>query len=217
MSDDEILKGYFPLVEFLGEVFGKDCEITLHDVRNLENSLILIKNNISGRKIGAPLTDLTLKVLSDSQYTDKNYITKYISKTKNGNKFCSSTYFIKNKDGKIIGFLCININTGKFDKIKSDLNNFFDGLYGRQYLNNNNDNNKTTENLNSTIDELVMSIIKNTLSEMDIPPERMSVEEKMNIVSKLNCKGVFLLKGAIAKVANELKTSENTIYRYINK
>ncbi|WP_238558869.1 helix-turn-helix domain-containing protein [Yersinia pestis] len=41
------------------------------------------------------------------------------------------------------------------------------------------------------------------------------MDEKKEIVKKLNEKGVFLLKGAVAEVAMRLETSEQTIYRYL--
>ncbi|MEA4960594.1 MAG: helix-turn-helix domain-containing protein [Lutispora sp.] len=39
----------------------------------------------------------------------------------------------------------------------------------------------------------------------------------MEIVKQLESQGVFLLKGPVQEVAKHLKTSETTIYRYLNK
>ncbi|GEB80630.1 hypothetical protein DDE01_20450 [Desulfovibrio desulfuricans] len=53
------IERYVPLVDFLGAFLGEDCEVVLHDVRNPDNSVLAIANNhISGRRKGAPLTDL---------------------------------------------------------------------------------------------------------------------------------------------------------------
>lgn len=52
------------------------------------------------------------------------------------------------------------------------------------------------------------------------PPCRwtaLSQDEKIAIVEKLDGKGVFLFKGAVALVAGRLQTSEATIYRYLSK
>ena len=43
----------------------------------------------------------------------------------------------------------------------------------------------------------------------------MTTEEKKEIVEELNAKGVFLLKGTVAEVAQRLDVSEQTIYRYL--
>lgn len=217
MDNDKLLQSYIPLVNFLGDALGSDCEVALHDIRNAEHSLIAIKNNtVSGRQIGSPLTDLALKILTESAYTDKNFITKYSGKTKEGKPICSSTFFIKNENKKIIGLLCLNFNVNKLLETRKVFDEMIFNFFGIEQ-NELKENDQISENLNIPIDELVMSIIQNVLSEMGIPAERMSTDEKMNAVNKLNEKGVFLIKGAIAEVAKQFKTSENTIYRYLNK
>ncbi|MGM0602449.1 MAG: PAS domain-containing protein, partial [Bacillota bacterium] len=40
----EYLNNYKPLVKFLAEVLGENCEVVLHDLNNLENSIIAIEN-----------------------------------------------------------------------------------------------------------------------------------------------------------------------------
>ena len=48
-------------------------------------------------------------------------------------------------------------------------------------------------------------------------PTRLSYQEKMEMVHSLDEKGIFLVKGAIAELAAALKTTETSIYRYLNK
>ena len=78
-------------------------------------------------------------------------------------------------------------------------------------------NNNIEENFGETIEDITISSIESVIKDMNIPPERMSSEEKMEIVKKLNEKGIFLLKGEVSRVANYLKVSDATIYRYISK
>ncbi|KAJ49958.1 putative transcriptional regulator YheO [Clostridium tetanomorphum] len=218
MNDEQILAMYIPIVNFIGDALGASCEVVLHDTRNASNSVIAIKNNnVSGRKIGSPLTDLALKKLKDEKKNPEQYITKYSGKTKDGKILNSSTYFIRNNDNKIIGMLCINIDVTKLINFKNLFNELTNELIGEGKEDFIEEQNKESENFTESIEELVMSIIENTLLEVDIPPERMSPDEKMNVVHSLNEKGVFLIKGAIGDVAKQLKTSENTIYRYLNK
>ena len=51
----------------------------------------------------------------------------------------------------------------------------------------------------------------------DVPVERLTQDEKMEIMAALNRKGVFLLKGSVSYVAKELHSSEASIYRYLGK
>ena len=74
------------------------------------------------------------------------------------------------------------------------------------------------ENLSTcTLEELTSTIINQVLDQAVIEPERMSADEKIAIVSQLHEKGVFLLKGSVIEVAERLKTSEATIYRYLKQ
>lgn len=213
------LELFMPLVDFIGEIFGADCEVVLYDLTNADNSIVAIRNNsISGRKTGDPITDFGLEILKENKYNDKQYVTKYSGRTKDGKILKASTFFIRNTENKIIGMFCININVTKMLGVKEIIDNFISDICSPE------DKSRETypkaeisENFTRTIEELVMAIIENTVSEADIPPERMSSEEKMDIVHKLNEKGVFLLKGAVTEVARQLKASENTIYRYLNK
>ncbi|MFJ5716313.1 transcriptional regulator [Neobacillus sp. NPDC093127] len=218
------LQPYIPLVEFLGSVMGNQCEVVLHNVRNIENSIVAIKNgHISNRKIGGSLTDLALKILKNKSYVEKDYLINYSGKTQDGKIVRSSTYFIKDEIGNVVGMLCFNMDLS----IMVETRNLLDSLINATHKVPSNGldlNGKTPsdignpiEDLHTSIEDLTTSIILNTLSEANIPPDRMSADEKIEIVKQLNEKGVFLIKGAVSEVSVHLKTSEATVYRYLNK
>ena len=118
---NDYLKKYIPLVDFLAEVFGDDAEVVLQDVSDFNNSVVSIRNNhISGRKLGAPATNLVLKVMNGN-FTDKNYVTNYRGVSAAGKIVRSSTYFIKDDKNVVIGMLCINIDIDKFVQLKNHL------------------------------------------------------------------------------------------------
>ncbi len=210
------LEKYKLLIEFLAEVLGDNCEIVLHDVEDFENSIIAIENgDISGRKVGDSLTDLALNVLKDQEKLENDYLTNYTGKTYNGKELRSSTYFIKNEKEKVIGMLCINIDVSKLVEARDIL----DSMIGKRNdieKNNNEKDQSFSENFTSSIEELIDSIIENSIGNSSIPPKRMTAEEKKEITKKLDEKGVFLLKNSVSKVAKKLETSEATIYRYLN-
>ena len=56
-----LLQHYIKLTEFLGQALGPDYEVALHDMTDKNRSIVAIANNhISGREIGAPLTNMAL-------------------------------------------------------------------------------------------------------------------------------------------------------------
>ena len=57
---NKLLEKYVGFVDFLADFLGRDAEVVLHDVTDLENSVVAISNShISGRASGGqPATDL---------------------------------------------------------------------------------------------------------------------------------------------------------------
>ncbi len=205
------LNKYIALVNFLGEVLGENAEIALHDITDVDNSVVAISNsNVSGRSIGAPATNLVLKVLKDGKFNNKDYMANYKGISSSGKALKSSTYFIKNDNRKIMGMLCINMNLEKFQEFR----NFLDG-----FLDIENDPSKIgeIERFDHSVEEVAFESMDEIIKNTGIPPERMSQKEKVQVVKKLNESGVFLLKGAVSEIAVQLKSSEATIYRYLNK
>ena len=203
------LKKYIPLVDFLAEVFGNDAEVVLQDVSDFNNSVISIRNNnISGRKLGAPATNLVLKVMNGN-FTDKNYVTNYRGVSATGKVVRSSTYFIKDDKEIVVGMLCINIDIDKYVQLKNHLDSILklpEEIFE-----------KTTERFSVSAEGLASDSIETILEESGISPDRMSQEEKIDVVNKLDKNGVFLVKGSICKVASILNVSNATIYRYLSK
>lgn len=210
MTDKEVLESYIPIVNFIADICGSNYEVLLHDIKNPESSVIAIRNgHLSGRKIGDPMTDLAIKILNDKSYLKKEYIANYIGKS-NNKKFFSSTYFIKN-EGKLIGLICINNDVAPFLNLQSSLNNILKSFETEE------EREDYSENIGNPVKSLANSIISKTIANLSVPPERMSIDEKVKIVQELNESGVLMLKGAVAEVAEELKISEGTVYRYLNK
>jgi predicted transcriptional regulator YheO len=212
--EDKILKKYQILTEFLAEVMGEHCEVVLHDVEDFENSIVAIENNhISGREIGDSLTDLALNVLKDEENLECNYLANYNGKTYDGKELRSSTYFIRDENEKVIAMLCINIDLSRYIEARDLLNTM---IGKRNDIEENNNDKNFAENFTSSIEELIDSMIQNSIGNTSIPPNRMTADEKKEITKKLDKRGVFLLKNSVSKVAKKLQTSEATVYRYLN-
>ena len=208
---DSKLKSYIHLVDFIAEVLGPSYEVVLHDVRNINNSIIAIRNgHISGRKIGGPLADLSFKHIKENRDSNKKYILLH-GKTKDGRQLKTSTYFIRDEKENIIGLLGINTDITEFVDLKTKLEEFIN--YGEKAL----EVDKEEEKFENSIEDIMETIIIEVIRESEISVENMDQSDKLEITKKLNSKGVFLIKGSVAKVAEELKTSEATMYRYIKQ
>ncbi|SFL53156.1 helix-turn-helix transcriptional regulator [Pelosinus propionicus] len=215
MKYKKLLELYIPLVDFIADIIGSNCEVLLHDIVDVENSVIAIRNGyISGRSLGCPLTDLGFKLLENKTYLRHSAFVNYRSRNDRGENLISSTYYIKDGAGSLIGMLCVNIlNTvdqqGHKFLSEEPLKAFFSNAVQL------NGNEEITESLSTSLDHVVDNGIQKLIAKYNIAVDRMSPEEKSVIVQELRENGIFKIKGAITKAAAILKTSESTIYRYL--
>lgn len=218
-SDQEIsrkLQAYVPLVKFLARFLGGNCEVVLHDVRNIEKSIVAIENNhVSGRTIGDPLLNLG-RFFREQENPSADFIKPRITSDANERKRKTASYLIKDEDGDLVGLLCLNMDLTRFSELQDLLDEYVLGP-GIKVQKEPQPVTLGEEDEDHSIEDLTHSIIKDTIHSSPVPPSRMTPEEKMEIVEKLNCRGVFLLRGALGEVANLLETSENSIYRYLSK
>lgn len=210
MSDQEVLQKYIDFVPFLGEVLGPGCEIVIHNVADLEHSLVAICNGISGRKVGDPITDLACRLMERKACQEAPYVTNYKGTGKGGDFLCS-TYFIKN-EGRLIGMLCVNKDMTAVQEISNSLHALLErfNLAAPQ-------EGESIENLDNSVTNMMHNIIANHIAQSGQTPSRMNLEEKVRVVHRLNEDGVLMMKGAVQEIARQLGVSVPTVYRYLNK
>lgn len=216
---DKRLTPYINIVEFLGKVLGPDYEIVLQDPRNKEHAIVAIAHgHISGRSLGSPLTDFGLKIITDKEYESTDYKVSYNGLSKDNKIMRSSTFFIKDNK-ELIGILCINFDSSRYLDLSKQIlylchpDNLVDENYNFTPTNHLLD---VSENFTGSTSELIDAVLENSFLDEHIAPNRLSREEKLHIVDILNKKGVFLMKGAVSQVAEQLCCSEASIYRYLN-
>lgn len=211
---------YYNMVEFLGEALGENIEIALHDLTTPEQEIIALANkHISGREIGAKLSNLSIHYLETKQYEKKDFVLNYKTTGPDGKLLKSATYFIKEEGRDLpIGMLCINVNISDYEYMEATLKRIL-GIKDNKDVEYKID--KPIEILSSPLDEMVDIYIKECLEQMGFPSyflvERLNVDEKIKVVKYLQDKGTFNIKGAIGLVAEKLAVSDPTIYRYLKK
>lgn len=220
--NDIMLKQYSILVEFLGKSLGPDYEVALHDFGYDTNSVVAIANGyVSGRTVGAPMTNLALSIISDKSYKNNNYKLNYNGVSKDQRILRSSTMFIKDENDELVGMLCINFDDKKYVDISDQILKLChpDKLIEQNstYESVNSLLNDNTETFSGSIAEVTETVLNKVLDDNNIPIDRLSKNERINIIDILNRKGVFMLKGAVSEVAKQLYCSEPSIYRYLSK
>lgn len=221
---------YLGMMDFLAALLGPRAEVVLHDTSDLSRSVVALTNgHISGRSIGAPATDLVLKVLRNHEDDDVDYLANYLAESSSGVQFRSSTMFIRNGDRNVIGMLCINID----DSALIDARDALSALtavteMGKDAATHENgtvtqrastlsSRSAVAERLSVSAEELTLDSVKRIVAAQGVEALRMTAEEKLEAVRALDRAGMFLLKGAVAHVASVLEVSEPSIYRYLRQ
>lgn len=214
------LELYAKLVYFLSAALGDNCEIALHDLTSKDQEIVAISNNpISGREVGAKLSNLSLHYLEEKQYLNHDYVMNYKTVGNDGKLMRAATYFIKEEGREMpVGMLCINVNISDLEYLTSTIKKIL-GIKEEKDIEFKMDN--PVEILSSPLDEMIDMYIKECLEKMGFPSyflaERLNVDEKIKVVKYLQEKGTFKVKGAIVLVAEKLAVSEPTVYRYLKK
>lgn len=205
----EEFKPFIKMVDFLGEILGDYSEVVLHDLTNPNHSIIAIKNgHVTGRTVGGPVTNLITKIIEDNETKKEDYLCRYNGYV--GDKqLQSSTFFVTDKDEKIIGMLCVNTDIETLAKTRD----FLESMIGKR----NHGLDEVTERLNMSIDEVAIECINKVITKRNIQPEKMTQQDKIEIVKILHDNGIFMLKGAVPHIANALKISEPSVYRYLSQ
>ena len=216
----DTLDYYKKLVEFLGQVLGEHGEVVLRDCRKPNHDIVAIANgHVSGRTIGAPITDFTLSVLANEEWKEKDYVANYVGRAAPNKNLRSSTYFIR-ENGELVGQLCINIDMAPFEqmmesiRVLSGMNQIhgLDDMGGLVFQG-------PVENFSADVTGEMMSkaVVQTVGSSEERVRERLTQEDRIQIVGELNRGGLFQIKGAVSLVAEYLYCSEASVYRYLAK
>lgn len=216
MQNHTIFSYYKNLVPFLHDVLGPKSEILLHDISKPEASIVALAGNLSNRNVGGPLTDMALKQLKNKKYLTQPAVTNYKSYTVDGKTCRSSSFFIKDEDDTLIAMLCINILVSDLIEMR-DLVDSMIGLSTGAISPNSELAHSNDEKLGQNLDDLMGSLIQDVLEKYDTSTKILSIQAKEEIITELNQKGVFLLKGGVAEVAKSIDMSEPSVYRYLAK
>ena len=204
-EDRAILNSYRAVVEGVSALSGDHCDIVLHSLEDLEHSAICIANgHNTNRQKGSPLTDLALKSLHNMK-TDS--VSKpYFTCIKNGGLMKSVTIAIRNKNQRIIGLLCININ------LDVPLSQFIQALMPSNPM-----GETSSVNFASSVEELVSQTVEHTIEEVNADRLVANNNKNRQIVVSLFEKGIFDIKDTINLVADRLDISRHTVYLYIRQ
>jgi len=203
-----LLKSYLPIAEGIAKTFGDFCEVVLHDLTDVSSSIVAVFNGkVTGRGLGSPVTNLGLEIIRRGEAGEDLWV-NYPNTSINGKKIKSSSMIIRDHHQDIIGCLCINLDLTYLELSKSIIDGIMTTATSAQARH---------ESFSHTINELEDRIIRDGITLIGKPVSLMTKEEREEFVYYLEQKGLFLIKGAIQKVAKMMNISKFTLYNYLDK
>lgn len=204
------LKIALQMMESLSEMLGCRYELILHDLSHLESSVVAVQGNITNRKPGAPATNFLIQMLKRHGDEAPNAV-NYKTVLPDGRILRSSTTFIRDSEGHIIGSLCINQDLTDFMVVSKLVKEF------TAFNEPEEEDHAHQEVFAYDISEVMESMVQSELDTVRIPTAYMQKEDKRAIVQRLKNKGIFDIKGSVEYVAERLGVTNFTIYNYLKE
>ena len=109
------------LMDMLEQQLGSHTEVVLHDLKkDYANTIVDIRNgHITGREVGGTGSNLGLEVLQGTVKDGNRF--NYITQLRDNRILRSSSLYIKDDEGSLIGCLCVNTDITESVKLESYL------------------------------------------------------------------------------------------------
>jgi len=121
-AKDALFEQLRRIAEGLGETFAPFCEVVLHDLTHPKNAIFAIHNNLSGRQVGQPATELGLARIADPHYP--SVIANYANTFADGRQAKSTSIGIKDESGHYVAALCLNVDITLFQNLQAAISQF---------------------------------------------------------------------------------------------
>lgn len=205
----KVLESFIPLAKSTAKMFGRNCEVVIHDLTNPQASVMFtVNNHVTGRKIGQSFDHLVKTVLLSEDFKE-DYLAGYTFVTEDKRTIRSSTSLIRDSNNSVIGAFCINFDVEGLNQMQQFMNTFFSTQVVVQE--NEEKSEEAIENVEEIVDQLIQQIIQNSVHPV------MKRHEKIELIRFMDEKGIFLMKGSVEKVASLLGISKVTVYSYLDE
>lgn len=195
-------------------VTGHNCEVVVHDLAKPEASIVEIaRGHVTGRVaggpiLGGPLEDQGLDLLREG--AGDSCAVGYRTRTKDGKELKSSSVVFRDKTGKPMAALCINLDLTDYLVLQELARGVLEtGDTGQEPGGQSAAGVAVADVLARTIADCVQALGK--------PVVLMDKADKVRAVELMFHRGVFLLKGAVEAAAECLGVSRYTLYGYLNE
>lgn len=205
---DALLK-YTSLVYFFKRTLSSSYEVLLLDTR--QPDLPVVATTAKNRDNENAVRGFVSSALKDPRLLSQGMVLNRGLEMDYAKLIRASAFFLKDDQEQVIGALCLMMNCNPYLKLQEILGSVLDF-----------DLSETDQTPVDPIQELTprepsLDMIREAIANADVEPSRMTQAEKQELICDLYDLNAFRVKGGVAEVAQGLKMSEQSIYRYIAK
>ena len=197
------------LMDLLEQHFGRHSEFVLHDLtKDYNHTIVDIRNgHITGRRVGDCGSNLGLEILRGTVQDGERY--NYITQTPGAKILRSSSLYMRDAEGKVIGSLCINtdITTSlQYEAYLHEQNHYKpQGAEG------------TREFFTNNVQELLERLLLEGAQKVGKAASEMTKEERCRFIKYLDEHGAFLITKSGERTCEYLGISKYTLYATLEK
>ncbi|MEW5958614.1 MAG: PAS domain-containing protein [Chloroflexota bacterium] len=183
---------------------GPQCEVVIHDLSDMEHSIVWLMGTVTERKLGGCMTSRGLSLFHSGKTADAY---NYTTRTRSGKMVRSSLVFIKDEQGRPFASLEINFDTSPFVAFRRALETLTDPAEVYTFH-------------DAFIDDapqMLETMLGQAVELIGKPMSHMSKADRLRIVQVLDEAGAFELRKAIPSVAGYLGVTRFTIHNYLNE
>ena len=188
------------IADGLAQTFAPFSEVVVHDLLDPAHAVLALHNNLSGRKVGDPATELGLARIMDPGY--EQIVANYPNQFADGRQIKSTSIGIKDEQGQYIAALCINVDLTLFRGFQSALSKFT-AVEGTT---------PTRESLDPTGADAIRTRIDEFAARLAATPRSLRAKDRRTLMKELKGAGLLELRRAVDTIAAYLGVSRATVY-----
>ncbi|MCA8334840.1 helix-turn-helix transcriptional regulator [Burkholderia multivorans] len=187
------------IAEGLGQMFAPFTEVVVHDLRTPKQAILAIHNNLSGRAVGDPATELGLARIADDDFPP--VLANYPNRFADGRTAKSTSIGIKDSSGRYVAALCLNADVTLFRGFQHMLAQFCST-----------DGDAVADTLDPAGADAIRQRIDAFATRLAATPRELKTEQRRELMQTLKADGLLEIRRAMEIVSQHLGVSRATVY-----
>ena len=203
IEQQHLLEQLRHVAEGLGRTLAPFTEVVLHDLLDPGHAVLAIHNNLSGRTVGEPATELGLARIADPSFPP--VLANYPNTFPDGRPAKSTSIGIKDKDGQYTAALCLNVDLNLVRSLLALLGPFGNGDRAAAVA---------AARARAAGADAIRAHIEQFAARLSTTPRALTAGDRRALLRELGDAGLLEMRRSMETIAAHLGVSRATVYNY---